>query len=85
MSEQKVGLTSAGFKTSAVVIGTIMAVMWTLAFILAQVLPSLFDATKVVNYPFYFLVLVIIFVMTLALMLLHVVYRLVYAMEQFIK
>jgi cytochrome c biogenesis factor len=77
-----------GFKTSAIIVAALMIFLWTFAFFLGQVLPTIMPGTDqssvIVNWNFYFAGLIILVVMSVAIIVLHVLARLTHAGEQYI-
>jgi hypothetical protein len=83
MSKQE-ETTQMGFKTSAIVLGLLMIVMWTLAFFVGQLLPSFVPAATpiAINWGFYFIGLLVLIVMTVVLVVLHVLWKLAHVGEK---
>lgn len=83
----KTEVSHMGFKTSAIVLGLLMIVLWTLSFFVGQLLPSFVPSTSpiAVNWVFYFIGLLVLIVMTTVLIVLHVLWKLAHIGEQAIS
>jgi hypothetical protein len=76
-----------GFKTSGLVIGGLFLIIWTLAFMLGQAVPAMITGEPISAevWTLFLTVTLIIAILTIVIYILHVVYKLVYAGEEFIQ
>jgi len=88
MSQQTEQLDHMGFKTHALVLGAVFAALWTLVFFLGQLIPAMLNLSKtaiVVNWMYFLFGYIMIIIFVVSLLVLHLLWKLVYVGEGFIK